>query len=104
MSLSTPVGEVLLVGCSHSLVETIVRETKGQLGRDVAMVLGGYHLLPYDSAQVREIATRMRDELGVGYVAPTHCTGHIGFRIFREIFGDRYHVAGLGSRTPFPET
>ena len=92
------------MGCSHSLVETIVRTTKEHLDRKVALVFGGYHLLSYRSSEIREIATRMKEELGVAGVAPTHCTGHAGFKVFREIFGDGYHVAGLGTTTSFPGT
>jgi 7,8-dihydropterin-6-yl-methyl-4-(beta-D-ribofuranosyl)aminobenzene 5'-phosphate synthase len=102
LNLETPDGDVLLVGCSHSLVETIVRSTREHLDRKVALVFGGYHLLPYRSSEIREIATRMKEELGVAGVAPTHCTGHAGFKVFREVFGDRYHAAGLGTTTSFP--
>jgi 7,8-dihydropterin-6-yl-methyl-4-(beta-D-ribofuranosyl)aminobenzene 5'-phosphate synthase len=98
MSLRTKTGEVLLVGCSHSLVETIVRETKQHLGRPLDLVYGGYHLLPYDSTAVRAIARRMKDELGVRQVAPAHCTGHVGFSVFREVYGDDYRLAGLGTQ------
>ena len=101
LSLETSDGEVLLVGCSHSLVVRIVEETRAVLGRDLALVLGGYHLLPYGSEEVSKMALRMRDELGVAAVAPAHCTGHVGFKVFRELFGDDYHLAGLGSVIPF---
>lgn len=102
LNIETPNGDVLLVGCSHSLVETIVRTTRDHLGRPIGLVYGGYHLLPYASDEIRAIATRMKDELGVAAVAPAHCTGHAGFSVFREVFGDGYRVAGLGSTTSFP--
>ena len=103
LNLASDGGDVLMVGCSHSVVETIVRETKKALGRPVGMVYGGYHLLPYDTQTVRAMAERMRDELGVQNVAPTHCTGHVGFRVFAEVFAQRYAFAGLGTTTSFPE-
>ena len=102
LNLATPDGDVLLVGCSHSLVETIVRATQDHLDRRIGLVFGGFHLLPYTSAEIREMARRMKDELGVVEVAPAHCTGHAGFKVFRETFGDAYHMAGLGTTTPFP--
>jgi 7,8-dihydropterin-6-yl-methyl-4-(beta-D-ribofuranosyl)aminobenzene 5'-phosphate synthase len=102
LNLETPDGDVLLVGCSHSLVQTIVREAREHLDHKIGLVFGGYHLLPYTSDQIREVATNMKDELAVDGVAPTHCTGHAGFKVFREVFGDRYRTAGLGSTTPFP--
>jgi 7,8-dihydropterin-6-yl-methyl-4-(beta-D-ribofuranosyl)aminobenzene 5'-phosphate synthase len=101
LSLETPDGEVLIVGCSHSLVVRIVEETRRVVSPDIAMVMGGFHLLPYGSADIRTMAARMKDEFGVKRVAPAHCTGHLGFKIFREVFGDGYHLAGLGSVVPF---
>ena len=102
LNLATDEGDVIMVGCSHSTVEAIVRETKQHLARDIGLVFGGYHLLPYKSAEVRGIATRMKDELRVTEVAPAHCTGHVGFAVFREVYDTRFHMAGLGTTTPFP--
>jgi 7,8-dihydropterin-6-yl-methyl-4-(beta-D-ribofuranosyl)aminobenzene 5'-phosphate synthase len=97
LSLKTAEGEVLIVGCSHSLVVRIVEETRKVTGREIALVMGGFHLLPYGSDDITKMAHRMKNALGVDRVAPAHCTGHLGFKIFQEAFDDRYHLAGLGS-------
>ncbi|MBK36065.1 MAG: hypothetical protein CME26_11135 [Gemmatimonadetes bacterium] len=89
------------MGCSHSLVKTITREARSYLGRDIGFVEGGFHLLPYKGDEIGEMAQRMRDELGVSRVAPAHCTGHLGFKVFSEIFGPSYVQAGLGAITDF---
>lgn len=102
LSLSSSQGEVLIVGCSHSLVDVITRTTKEHLERDVALVMGGYHLLPYDADEIAGIARGLREDLGVDRVAPAHCTGHLGFKVFREIYGDDYWLAGLGAKIPIP--
>jgi 7,8-dihydropterin-6-yl-methyl-4-(beta-D-ribofuranosyl)aminobenzene 5'-phosphate synthase len=103
LCLSTERGEVVVVGCSHSLVNVIARTAREHLGREIAMVMGGFHLLPYEEGAIRKLANQMRDELGVRSVAPAHCTGHLGFRVFREVFGEDYHLAGLGTVTPLPQ-
>src|SRR5262249_60826327 len=41
MSLRSPKGEVIVVGCSHSGVEHIVEATKKHVKRDVELVIGG---------------------------------------------------------------
>ena len=102
LNLETPEGDVLLVGCSHSQVETIVRATAEHLGRDIGLVYGGYHMLPYTADEIRDVALRLRDELGVEGVAPAHCSGHAAFAVFREVFGPGYRRAGLGTITAFP--
>ncbi|MDH3890511.1 MAG: MBL fold metallo-hydrolase [candidate division Zixibacteria bacterium] len=101
LSLRTDDGEVVIVGCSHSLVTTIVDSTKQQLDNDIALVMGGFHLLPYGTEEITDMATKMKDLFGVKRVAPAHCTGHLGFKIFGETFGERYHLAGLGSVIEF---
>ncbi len=98
LSLSTPEGEVLLVGCSHSGVEEIVSTARQELGRDVYLVSGGYHLIPYDQITIEGIADRLMDDLSVQNVAPAHCTGHLGFHVLTEKFGENYKFFGLGSR------
>ncbi len=97
LSLSTPKGEILFVGCSHSTVEAIVKEARTVLKRDTYLLVGGYHLLPYDADTINGIATRLKTELNVEEVAPAHCTGHLAFKILREKYGGNYRFFGLGS-------
>jgi len=101
LSLTTAKGEVLIVGCSHSLVTTIIEQTRKVAGRKMALVMGGYHLLPYKSDDILMMAHKMRDEYNVARVAPAHCSGHLAFKVFREEFGDRYVRAGLGDVIQF---
>jgi 7,8-dihydropterin-6-yl-methyl-4-(beta-D-ribofuranosyl)aminobenzene 5'-phosphate synthase len=34
----------------------------------------------------------------VEFIAPVHCTGEAAFAILKQVFGDRYVYAGLGTR------
>lgn len=97
LSLATPKGEVLIVGCSHSTVEAIVTATKRVRKRGIYMLAGGYHLLPYDRKTIVGIASRLKTQLKVQHVAPAHCTGHLAFQILRAAYGKNYHLFGLGS-------
>src|SRR5262249_38290481 len=90
LALVTSQGVVLVTGCSHSRVEEIVRKTKQTLGKDIQLVVGGFHLLPNTEAEIRQLARTMKDELGVRRVAPAHCTGMLAFQIFREVYGKDY--------------
>jgi 7,8-dihydropterin-6-yl-methyl-4-(beta-D-ribofuranosyl)aminobenzene 5'-phosphate synthase len=99
--LETRRGLVLLTGCSHSTVDGIVAAARELTGKDVGLVYGGYHLIPYDAAYLDGLVDRMQGELGVGKVAPAHCTGHLALQKFREAYGDRFHSAGLGTVVEF---
>ncbi|MCK5280385.1 MAG: MBL fold metallo-hydrolase [Cyclobacteriaceae bacterium] len=101
LSLETQDGEVLIVGCSHSTVEKIVAKAKSYTHNQIAMVYGGYHLLPYDRKTLVDLSIRLKEELEVKKVAPAHCTGHLAFKILLDEFGDNYLYAGLGETINF---
>ena len=98
LSLMTDRGEVLIVGCSHASVEAIIVAARDHLAKPIDLVVGGYHLIPYDTLSMEGIVARMRDEYGIKRVAPTHCTGHRAFAVLRDAFSQNYEFLGLGSR------
>ncbi len=97
LSIDTAEGLVLVVGCAHSGVEPIVRAAREEVESDIALLVGGYHLLPYDRATIEGVVTRLREKHMVRQVAPAHCSGHLAFIVLREIYGDDYRFFGLGS-------
>jgi 7,8-dihydropterin-6-yl-methyl-4-(beta-D-ribofuranosyl)aminobenzene 5'-phosphate synthase len=101
LSLKTEKGEVLIVGCSHSTVEKIIIDTRLYTNSDIALVYGGYHLLPYDREILTALSDRLQKELNVKKVAPAHCTGHLAFKILQNRFKEDYVFAGLGEVVKF---
>ncbi len=101
LSLKSDEGEILFVGCSHSTVEKIISESKKFTKNNIEMVYGGYHLLPYDKIALLDLAKRLKNNLKVNKVAPTHCTGHLAFKILQDYFGEDYVFAGLGENIKF---
>lgn len=98
VTFATDEGQVVLAGCSHSTIETIVQAVRKVRPEKIRLVAGGFHLIPYSREYIVGLANRMREEYGVESVAPAHCTGHLAFAIFQEVFGDRYWFFGLGER------
>ena len=96
LALATEKGEIIISGCSHTTIETIVQETRKVRKGNIYLVAGGFHLIPYSRQYIEGLAKRMRDEYGVEFVAPAHCSGHLGFSIFQKEFGDKYRFFGLG--------
>ena len=96
LSIKSKKGQVLVVGCSHSGIENIVKETKIITNDKIELVYGGVHLLPFNRAQTVQIINMLKNELQVRNVAPTHCTGHLGFKLLKDAFGNAYIYAGLG--------
>ena len=96
VSFATENGQIIIAGCSHSTIETIIQETVKIRKEKILLVAGGFHLIPYSREYIESLAKRMKDDYGVESVAPAHCTGHMGFSIFQQVFGNKYRFFGLG--------
>jgi 7,8-dihydropterin-6-yl-methyl-4-(beta-D-ribofuranosyl)aminobenzene 5'-phosphate synthase len=103
LALKTSKGVVIVTGCSHTKVEELIRITRGFVAPDIELVVGGYHLFPYDRKYVEDLARLMKSELKVHRVAPAHCTGSLASKIFREVFKADYAYAGLESEVAFSQ-
>ncbi len=99
LSLSTDEGEVVIVGCSHSSIQKIIQESKGSTNKEISLLYGGYHLLPYGRSEINRIAFQLKNDFGVKKIAPTHCTGHLAFKLLKDSYGADYVFAGLGETT-----
>jgi 7,8-dihydropterin-6-yl-methyl-4-(beta-D-ribofuranosyl)aminobenzene 5'-phosphate synthase len=96
LSLDGRDGQVLVVGCSHSGVENIILNAKNGNSKNIGLVYGGFHLLPYKREELHQLIQYIQGDLSVKKVAPAHCTGHLGFKLFKEAFRENYLFAGLG--------
>ena len=97
LAIETPDGLVVVVGCSHPTIEKILEATKAAIDKPLHLVVGGTHLLPAPDQEIRRIAAAMHDTWKVEWIAPAHCTGEPAFAILKQVFGDRYIYAGLGT-------
>jgi 7,8-dihydropterin-6-yl-methyl-4-(beta-D-ribofuranosyl)aminobenzene 5'-phosphate synthase len=100
LSLATEKGDIVISGCSHSSIERIVDATQKVRKNKIYLLTGGFHLIPYKRDYIEALARRLKD-YEVESVAPAHCTGHLGFSIFRQEFGNKYRFFGLGETLEF---
>jgi 7,8-dihydropterin-6-yl-methyl-4-(beta-D-ribofuranosyl)aminobenzene 5'-phosphate synthase len=101
LALHSPEGLLLLVGCSHPGIETIL-EASRPLGDHVHLLFGGLHLVTTPDTAIARLASSLRDHWRVDRVAPGHCTGEPAFAELQRVFGARYVYAGLGVVTDVP--
>lgn len=101
LALATDKGEVLFVGCSHSGVENIIRESKLKTGKEIDLLVGGFHLLPFNRKQTTSICNMIKNDLKVARVAPGHCTGHLAFKMLSDLYKENFIYAGLGEKIVF---
>jgi 7,8-dihydropterin-6-yl-methyl-4-(beta-D-ribofuranosyl)aminobenzene 5'-phosphate synthase len=96
LAIDTPDGVVLVVGCSHPGIETIVAEAV-KINPHIHFLTGGLHLLTAQDPVIEEVASALHDTYKVDFIAPGHCTGEPAFAVLQKAFGDRYLYAGLGT-------
>ena len=96
LAINTPDGIVLVVGCSHPGIETIVAEA-AKINPRIHFIAGGFHMVVAQDAAIDKAATSLHDTYKVDYIAPGHCTGEPTFAAMQRMFGARYLYAGLGT-------
>jgi 7,8-dihydropterin-6-yl-methyl-4-(beta-D-ribofuranosyl)aminobenzene 5'-phosphate synthase len=101
LAIRTPDGLVLLVGCSHPGIETILAAAR-PWGEHVHLIFGGLHLVTSPDSTVTRIVDALHDRWRIDGIAPGHCTGEPAFAALQRRFGARYVYAGLGTRTELP--
>lgn len=89
-------GLVVITGCSHPDVADIARTARAYLGKDIRLLMGGFHLIARSPDQNRATIEALR-KLGVRKVAPSHCTGDEAVAMFRAAWGDDFVEGGCGA-------
>jgi 7,8-dihydropterin-6-yl-methyl-4-(beta-D-ribofuranosyl)aminobenzene 5'-phosphate synthase len=101
LAIRTPQGLVVVVGCSHPGVETIL-DAAAQIDGQLYTAIGGFHLVMAPREEIERVAGVLHDTLKLRRVAPGHCTSEPGFAVFMRKFGDRFDQAGVGATLPLP--
>jgi 7,8-dihydropterin-6-yl-methyl-4-(beta-D-ribofuranosyl)aminobenzene 5'-phosphate synthase len=96
LAIETPDGMAIVVGCSHTGIDNIVKAAAA-IQPKIQFVAGGFHLVVAKDPDIEAIITTLRDTYKVAYVAPGHCTGEPTFAALRKAFNERCLYAGLGS-------
>jgi 7,8-dihydropterin-6-yl-methyl-4-(beta-D-ribofuranosyl)aminobenzene 5'-phosphate synthase len=93
--IKTSKGLIIITGCAHPRIVTIVKKAKEMLKSDVYLVLGGFHLCWMSLSQVKKIINGVKKE-GVKKVAPCHCSGDIARKQFEKAYGKDFILVGAG--------
>ncbi|MBW2056501.1 MAG: MBL fold metallo-hydrolase [Deltaproteobacteria bacterium] len=93
--LSTKPGLVVITGCAHPGIVSMVRRAKALLKRKVFLVMGGFHLLSSSPGRIESVVEDFR-QMGVQKVAPCHCTGDEARRLFEHAYLGDFIRAGVG--------
>lgn len=94
--IDTQQGLIVITGCAHPNVADMAERAQTYLGKKIYLLMGGFHLLNKNDAEVRAIIKRLK-MLGVKKVAPSHCTGNNAISMFRGQWKDDFIESGLGA-------
>jgi 7,8-dihydropterin-6-yl-methyl-4-(beta-D-ribofuranosyl)aminobenzene 5'-phosphate synthase len=87
LAIRTPAGLILVVGCSHPGIETILAASV-RPAEHVHLIVGGLHLVTTSDVEIGRVANALHDRWRLDRVAPGHCTGEPAFALLRRLFGN----------------
>ncbi len=105
--INTNKGLVIITGCAHPGVVNIVEKAKEMFlypvrnntsngaGKNIYLVLGGFHLSGANNSELKEIVEDFR-KIGVQKVAPCHCSGDRCRELFKQEYQDDFIENGVG--------
>ena len=94
-------GLVVMTSCAHPNVADMAERATSYRDRNIALLMGGFHLGGSSDAEIEAIIKRLKG-LGVQKVAPSHCTWERAIQLFREAWGKDFIEGGLGAVIELP--
>lgn len=95
--IKTEKGIVILVGCSHPKLPTIIEKCKEITNTDkIYGVMGGFHFKDSTREQFSQYIDYLSNQ-EIQFLAPGHCTGSEAVEELKKRFSGKVHVAGTDS-------
>ncbi len=88
LGITTKKGLVIISGCSHPGIVSMMHKAIKISGHETYAVIGGFHLINADKERIQNTVKILKD-LGVRKIYTGHCTGLKAESIFLEEYGVR---------------
>lgn len=99
--LETSKGLVVILGCAHAGVVNTIEFMRRLSGiHTVRAVVGGMHLMNSSTGRIDATAQAL-ENLGIGLLAPCHCTGEVATEHLRKHHAEVFQPCGTGSILSF---
>jgi len=99
----TPAGVIVITGCAHPGIIHIIQTAKKILPNDdLALVMGGFHLLDDSDKEILKIIEQFKS-LEVRYAAASHCSGERARELFARAYGSHFIALGAGMEISLPD-
>ena len=97
LAIKRPNGLLLVDGCSHAGIETIL-EAASAVDPRTEILFGGLHLVTTPVEEIDALVENLKTKWKVQKIAPGHCTGEPAFARLKQAYGENYVYAGLGEK------
>ena len=79
----------IITGCSHPGIIKIIKKIKNRFYEPIFLVLGGFHLHNKNLSDLKQIVGEFK-KFKIEKVAPCHCTGKNGVKLFQQEFKENF--------------
>ena len=97
MVIDTREGLVVITGCAHPGIVNIARKARQMLDKEILLLMGGFHLLNDNPAAIQKVIHSLQNS-AIKYVCPTHCSGDLAKKTFKQSFKEEYIEGGVGAK------
>ncbi|MFH0968852.1 MAG: MBL fold metallo-hydrolase [Methanobacteriota archaeon] len=100
LTMQTSEGLVILTGCAHAGICSIIEKAKAVTGEDcIRDIIGGFHLYQSSSDTISQITSFLQC-IHPGGLHPCHCTGQLATRAFSDLVS--LEETGVGTVLEYP--
>lgn len=101
LAIRTPGGLVIISGCSHAGIVSIVKRSVELTGdKAIRAVVGGFHLVSAKEEKIFKVIESLKN-MKVGKIYTGHCTGLDAECMFRREFGKDFEKLNCGKIIKF---
>ena len=93
LTIDTPNGLIVIVGCSHAGICNIISEINSRCNRPIRGIIGGFHLSKESDEYTLKIINELK-KYDLEFICPIHCSGHEN--LFRKEFKNKCHILESG--------
>jgi 7,8-dihydropterin-6-yl-methyl-4-(beta-D-ribofuranosyl)aminobenzene 5'-phosphate synthase len=96
LAIRTSKGIVVITGCAHPGIVNILERVKSSFPDEVIyLAMGGFHLFRQTKDEIKSTINKI-STMGILEVAPSHCSGDMARKMFRDIYNKNYIEIGTG--------
>ena len=96
LAIRSPKGIVVITGCAHPGIITILRKAESSFpDESIYLAMGGFHLYHKTEDDIKKTINKML-KMKILTAAPSHCSGNTARKMFKMFYEDNYIATGTG--------